>query len=161
VQLAKRAKRVARAVLHNEPDAEDISQEAITVVLENEESIDDPTAYGVTVAYRAYGVTVAYRAAVKLRWRREQEDLMEELPEARQRQRDLAHDIVNRLFVEDLLRSLPPQQAQAIELRHLMDMPVASVAAYLGVTVNTAKTHLSLGLKALRWLRVSDDSSSE
>jgi RNA polymerase sigma factor (sigma-70 family) len=147
IELARKTERVANSVLRNSPDAKEISQETVSVILANERSIDDPL---------AYGGTVAYRAAVRLRRLREREDLVasDELPEPPERQRDFVQEIVNRLFVADLLKSLPPQQAEALELRHLMDMPVAEVAAQLGVTINTAKTHLRLGrLNALRWFR--------
>jgi RNA polymerase sigma-70 factor (ECF subfamily) len=40
------------------------------------------------------------------------------------------------------VRRLPRRQAQAIALRYLLDLPVEAVAAGLGCSVETARTHL-------------------
>jgi RNA polymerase sigma-70 factor (ECF subfamily) len=58
-----------------------------------------------------------------------------------------------RRAVEALLAALdglPVKQRAALVLRYGHDMPVAEVARALGVRRETAKTHLSRGLKALR-----------
>lgn len=48
-----------------------------------------------------------------------------------------------------LVRQLPRRQAQAIALRYVLDLPRAEVAAAMGCTDETAKTHLARGLAAL------------
>ncbi|MBU2664668.1 SigE family RNA polymerase sigma factor [Actinoplanes bogorensis] len=50
------------------------------------------------------------------------------------------------------LRQLPVGERQAITLHHLMDLPVADVAAQTGVPVNTVKTRLARGRRALAGL---------
>ncbi len=47
------------------------------------------------------------------------------------------------------LRQLPPDQRLAIALHHLLDLPVAEVAAETGVPVGTVKARLSRGRTAL------------
>ncbi len=47
------------------------------------------------------------------------------------------------------LRALPRRQRDCVTLRYYYDMPVAEVAATLGLSVNTVKTHLQRGLDTL------------
>ncbi|OJF11362.1 RNA polymerase sigma factor [Couchioplanes caeruleus] len=47
------------------------------------------------------------------------------------------------------LRQLPVAERQVITMHHLMDLPVAEVAAQTGIPVNTVKTRLSRGRRAL------------
>ena len=47
------------------------------------------------------------------------------------------------------LRRLPRAQREAVVLHHLVDLPVADVAAELGVSVGTVKSRLSRGRAAL------------
>lgn len=48
------------------------------------------------------------------------------------------------------LRALPHRQREAVVLRYYLELPVADVAASLGVSVNSTKTHLQRGLRALQ-----------
>jgi len=48
------------------------------------------------------------------------------------------------------LRQLPRRQREAIVLRYLLDFSEAEVAAALGVSQGTVKTHLHRGIAALR-----------
>jgi RNA polymerase sigma-70 factor (ECF subfamily) len=48
-----------------------------------------------------------------------------------------------------LRRRLPARQAQAIALTYVDDLPVERIAAVLGCSVNTVKTHLKRGRAAL------------
>ncbi|MEO7423257.1 MAG: SigE family RNA polymerase sigma factor [Ornithinibacter sp.] len=47
------------------------------------------------------------------------------------------------------LRSLPRRQRDCVTLRYYYDMPVAQIAATLGLSPNTVKTHLHRGLDTL------------
>lgn len=49
----------------------------------------------------------------------------------------------------DLLRRLPDKQRQALVLHHLVDMPVAEVARFVGTSEGTVKSRLSRGRAAL------------
>lgn len=55
----------------------------------------------------------------------------------------------DRLTLVAALRSLPQQQREALALHYLADLPVAEVAATLGVPVGTVKARLSRGRTAL------------
>jgi len=48
------------------------------------------------------------------------------------------------------LQQLPAQQRAAVLLRHWMGLPVAEVAASIGVSQGTVKSHTSRGLATLR-----------
>lgn len=48
------------------------------------------------------------------------------------------------------LQALPAQQRAAVLLRHWLGLPVAEVAAELGVSEGTVKSHTSRGLSTLR-----------
>ena len=152
-KLAKITKRVARHILHDDEEAEEISQETLLLVWRHRDRIDDPP---------SYASTLAYRSAVAFRARRERQDALERRAHPAPPSRDLAQEIVNRHFVEDILKSLPRQQARALTARYLMDMSVDEVAAFLDVSRNSAKTHLRGGLaNARRRFRVNGDSSHE
>ncbi|BEL07115.1 SigE family RNA polymerase sigma factor [Actinoplanes sichuanensis] len=52
--------------------------------------------------------------------------------------------------VRQLLAGLPPQQRAAIALRYLADQPDDQIAAVLGCSAGTVRSHLSRGLATLR-----------
>ncbi|MFG2089459.1 RNA polymerase sigma factor [Spirillospora sp. NPDC048824] len=52
-----------------------------------------------------------------------------------------------------LLARLPGDQRAAVVLRHVTGLPVAEIAAVLGMPVGTVKSHVSRGLARLRDLR--------
>jgi len=47
------------------------------------------------------------------------------------------------------LRELPPRQRDCLVLRYYLELPVPEVAGTLGLSVNSVKTHLQRGLRAL------------
>ena len=51
--------------------------------------------------------------------------------------------------VLDALRDLPRRQRDCVVLRYYLELPVAEIAATLGLSVNSVKTHLQRGLRAL------------
>ena len=62
---------------------------------------------------------------------------------------ETAEERAERAAVVDALRALPRRQRDCVTLRYYYDMPVAQIAATLGLSVNTVKTHLQRGLDAL------------
>ena len=56
----------------------------------------------------------------------------------------------DRLDLQRALRDLPKRQRDVVVLRYVADQPEDAVAAALGVSVGTVKTHASRGLAALR-----------
>jgi RNA polymerase sigma-70 factor (ECF subfamily) len=57
--------------------------------------------------------------------------------------------VLRRTLVQALLR-LPRRQREAVALRYLVDLPEREVAAVLGLSTGTVKTHLHRGLTRLR-----------
>jgi RNA polymerase sigma factor (sigma-70 family) len=57
--------------------------------------------------------------------------------------------VLRRTLVQALLR-LPRRQREAVALRYLVDLPEREVAAVLGLSTGTVKTHLHRGLAGLR-----------
>ena len=60
-----------------------------------------------------------------------------------------AEERAERAAVIDALRTLPRRQRDCVTLRYYYDMPVAEIAATLGLSTNTVKTHLQRGLDTL------------
>ncbi len=91
----------------------------------------------------------ASRLAIS-RWRRARKALR---PPDRTLTRDpLEESGVNHLALVEALQKLPVEQRRAIVLHHLCDMPVADIAAELGVPAGTVKARLSRGRTALAGL---------
>ena len=62
---------------------------------------------------------------------------------------ETAEERAERAAVVAALKALPRRQRDCVTLRYYYDMPVAQIAATLGLSVNTVKTHLQRGLDAL------------
>jgi RNA polymerase sigma factor (sigma-70 family) len=63
---------------------------------------------------------------------------------------EFENDIANRELLRPALLSLPRRQRDAIALRYLADLPMADVARAMGVSPETARTHVERGRQALR-----------
>lgn len=59
-------------------------------------------------------------------------------------------EIVDRELMRSALRKLSERQKEAVVLHYFGDLPVAEVASIMGISNETAKTHLERGLAALR-----------
>jgi RNA polymerase sigma-70 factor (sigma-E family) len=55
----------------------------------------------------------------------------------------------SRTEVVAALRDLPVRQRDCIALRYYLDLPVEEIAATLGISANSVKTHLQRGMRAL------------
>ena len=62
---------------------------------------------------------------------------------------ETAEERAERAAVVLALRALPRRQRDCVTLRYYYDMPIAEIAATLGLSGNTVKTHLQRGLDAL------------
>lgn len=83
----------------------------------------------------------------RARWRRERP--LAELPEDADND-DLAERQALAQTIRAALRGLPPRQRAVVVLRYYADLPEAEVAAILGCSAGTVKTHAHRGLRALR-----------
>jgi RNA polymerase sigma-70 factor (ECF subfamily) len=59
-------------------------------------------------------------------------------------------DVVDRELMRAAMRKLPERQRQAVTLHYFADLPLADVARTMGVSSETAKTHVGRGISALR-----------
>jgi RNA polymerase sigma-70 factor (sigma-E family) len=65
-------------------------------------------------------------------------------------QADPADEYATGALVRSALAGLPRQQRAVLVLRYIEDLPAASVAELLGISVGSVKTHAHRGLRALR-----------
>jgi RNA polymerase sigma factor (sigma-70 family) len=63
-----------------------------------------------------------------------------------------AGDLELRLDLAHAIAGLPRRQREAIALRYFGDLPEVEVAALLGISVGSVKTHIHRGMEALRAL---------
>lgn len=128
------------AITGSRAEAEDVVQEAFVRALGRRHqfaALDNPEAWLRTVAVNL----------TRSQWRRMRRhlsllpDLIPDEPPD-----DLSSD---RVALVAAIRRLPRAQQEAIALHHLADLPVAEVAATLGVPVGTVKARLSRGRATL------------
>lgn len=62
---------------------------------------------------------------------------------------DVAARHESRREVVEALRALPGRQRECLALRYYLELPVDEIAATLGISVNSVKTHLKRGLRAM------------
>jgi RNA polymerase sigma-70 factor (ECF subfamily) len=129
----------ARALMGNDADARDLTQHTAEIALRRGGSLRDPA------AITAWLLTIQAREAFRLRVRlRRWIDIGRvSLPSA-------PGPDPEALAIRVALQALPPRTRLAVVLHHMAGLPVADVALALGVSQNTVKTQLRLGLARLR-----------
>lgn len=135
--------RTAYALTGGQHDAEDLLQNALArTALRWHRIHSDPEHYVRRVMYREF--------VSAWRWRRRRPEVSSaEIPDAAT-PTDIGEDAVARLFVERLLRDLPPRQRAVVVLRYLEDMSEAEVAALLDCAPGTVASQASRALAKLR-----------
>ena len=126
-------------LLRHRADAEDAAAEALARTAERWARVAD-------LPYRdAWVQRVAANVAIdQLRRRRH-------APEpAAEAVLDPTDPLVGRLEVTALLRGLPARQREVLVLRYVLDLSIEEVAAALGLSTNSVKTHTSRAIAALR-----------
>ncbi|MEM7156488.1 MAG: RNA polymerase sigma factor [Myxococcota bacterium] len=141
---------VARAILHNPADVDDAVQVALMRVLEGL-----PTYRGDSSLVR-WSRRVAAHACLRLREQNQRRlrvvELSAEVPAAPEPAPvpSLGEGLPREL--EEYLGSLSEPQREALVLRHVLDHSVAEVAQLVGAPVDTVKSRLLYGRRALRAL---------
>jgi RNA polymerase sigma-70 factor (ECF subfamily) len=142
--------RVARAVLGDTADAEDVAQNAFVSAWRSRHTFDP--ARGSLLAWL---LTITHRKAVDmLRTRRRQTELADALhaagatPEYRDGTRPEL--VVDRLVVLDELASLPAEQQRVLVLAFYEDKTHQQIATETGLPLGTVKSHLRRGMARLR-----------
>ncbi|WP_307835869.1 RNA polymerase sigma factor [Phycicoccus sonneratiae] len=136
--------RLARFYVDDRTAAEDLVQEAFIRFARTRGRLRDPER---APAYlRSIVVNLARdhnrRGLVSLRHR---PPAVPDAPSAA----ETAEERAERAQVIAALRTLPRRQRDCVTLRYFHDLGVAEIAATLGVSANTVKTHLQRGLDAL------------
>ena len=142
-RLFPRAERLARRILGDETAAEDVAAEALARLCLHWSRLRD-------VEYiDGWVLRVAANAAIDLTRKRAYRATIVDV----QSDDDA---VALRLALTAALRHLARRQREVIALRYLSDLSEAEVAATLGITAGSVKTHTSRGLAALR-ARLGDD----
>jgi RNA polymerase sigma-70 factor (sigma-E family) len=136
-ELYRAAYRVAFRLLGDRTEAEDVAQEALARTYVRWRTVEPYAA--------AWACRVATNVAID-RTRRTKRLSGDDVPE-RGASDAFAED---RLDLQRALGDLPKRQREVVVLRYVADQPEDAVAAALGVSVGTVKTHASRGLTALR-----------
>jgi len=142
-ELHQAAYRAAYRLLGNREGASDVAQEACARALDRWRSVGG----------RSYTVAWVVRVATNLsigEWRkRQRRDKVDP--------RDLVHDafrpehpVGDRVDLHRALATLSKRQRETVVLRYVADLSEGDVAAALGCSVGSVKTHASRGLAALR-----------
>lgn len=139
--------RLARLFVDDREAAEDLVQEAFIRLARNAARINDPAR------------TTAYLRSIVLNLARDHNrrglvSLRHQLP--RGREIDVGQSIDDELVrdesqraVLDAVQSLPRRQRDCVTLRYYVELGIAEIAATLGVSENSVKTHLQRGLANL------------
>ncbi len=129
----------ARALMSQEADARDLTQHTAEIALRRGGTLRDPA------AITAWLLTIQAREAFRLRVR-----LRRWVAIGRVSLPSVPGPDPEALAIRTALQSLPPRMRVAVVLHHMAGLPVADVALALGVSQNTVKTQLRLGLARLR-----------
>jgi RNA polymerase sigma-70 factor (sigma-E family) len=137
VDLFPIAQRVARRLLGNDMAAEDAAAEALARAFSRWSTVRD-------LPYRdAWVLRVVTNIAI---------DVVRRHPAVTfvPGNVDTEDATATRVALVAALRALPVRQREAVVLRYLNDCTEAQVAAALGISVGTVKTHLKRGLASMR-----------
>ena len=144
-ELRQRCLAVASRFLRVREDAEDVAQEAALRVIRarsNGSAVHDEAAFGTRVTARLAIDRVralAHRRATRL----EAATHVEAPPPA-----EAMPDEVARLYAA--IAKLPPKQSAVVTLRKLCEMDYADIAALMGISQESCRSHCRLGLQRLR-----------
>lgn len=137
LHLLEVAYRAAYRLVGTTQDAEDIAQTAV---------VDAVTRWNRVASYaEAWTARVAINAAIgQLRRRRRRHHA------ATPTGSPVAETVALRLDLSKALSGLPRRQREAVALRYVADLSLASVAAAMGISEGAVKTHVHRGIAAVR-----------
>jgi RNA polymerase sigma-70 factor (ECF subfamily) len=140
VALAPVLLAAARYLMRSEADAADLVQATLEIAVRHRSQLRDPS------RLRAWLLAIETREAFRLRRRLRSlvslDGAVLEVPVGGPSDEDVA--------VRLAVAKLPDRQRAAVVLHHMAGLPVAQTADAMGVSENTVKTLLRLGLARLR-----------
>jgi RNA polymerase sigma-70 factor, ECF subfamily len=149
-RCARRGYSIAYRLLRDRAEAEDAVQEALARACESWSRLRDPAA--LDAWFQRVLTNLCLRALRRRRltgwWRGKDDDVLDEAPAVPVTPAPLAGLDAGRLLAA--VDRLPPMQKSVVVLRYGEDMPIADIAAALGVGTETVKTHLGRAMERLR-----------
>lgn len=139
-----RVRRAATRVVGHGAEADDVTSEAYARALVRWAHVRDLPHRDAWVIRVASNLAIDH---VRTRSRRERILLLQRAAESVP---DTTDASAERIALAVALGGLPRRQREVITLRYLVGLPEAEVAAALGVSANTVKTHLSRAVATLR-----------
>jgi len=128
----------------NRADAADATQEALMAIVRGLPRYDGRARFG-TWAYR-----VAVNACIdELRKRRRRPEPMQDAADRERPTPSGADAVVDRMVIDDALRTLRPEFRAAVVLRDLCGLEYAEIAEVLDVPIGTVRSRLARGRGAL------------
>jgi RNA polymerase sigma-70 factor (sigma-E family) len=137
--------RMAVLLTGHRQEAEDLVQASLVKLYRAWPQLDTSTGPD---AYLRRIIVNTRRSWWRAHWR--QETPVAEIPDTTPADGDPADQIALGAQVRQALARLPRQQRAVLVLRYCEDLPEAEVAALLGCSPGTVKTHARRGLRALR-----------
>lgn len=156
-ELLPRTRNVVRFLLRGDTEVDDFAQNALIEVLRSLPSFRGESTF--TTWADRITVRTTLRQLGRRQREREQRSLAE--PELRSLHGSVEEDTdyAARRRLAVVLDTLPDAQRQALVLHHVVGMSVPELAEEIGVSFDTAKSRLRLGMERLRkhYLRPRDD----
>jgi RNA polymerase sigma-70 factor (ECF subfamily) len=143
------AYRVARGVLRNTADAEDVAQEALLRAYRNFDRLRDRN------RFRGWLVRIAFRLAIdrlRSRKRREERDTLWSQPEHRlpaATAEDLAASSEFQVHLDNALAELPEKLRLVLLLAAMEGHTIEEIAALVGISIGTVKSRIFYARKQL------------
>jgi len=131
----------ARALMRSENEARDLVQSTLEIATRKAGDLRDPA------AVRSWLLTIQVREALRLR--RRLGHLVRLTPEIAEMPMSPGPDS-DVIALRAALPKLPPRARAAVVLHYLAGLPVSEVARAMGISENTTKGHLKVGLARLR-----------
>jgi RNA polymerase sigma-70 factor (ECF subfamily) len=148
-ELLPRARNVVRFLLRGDAEVDDFAQNALIQVLRSLPSFRGESSL-TTWADRITVRTVLRQLGRRQREREQRVRLEPELRITHASTPPEGDDYAARRRLAQVMDGLPDAQRQALVLHHVVGMSVPELAAELGVSFDTAKSRLRLGMERLR-----------
>lgn len=146
--LLPRVRNVARALLGADNEVDDVAQAVLLQVLRGLETFRGEGSLAAWVD--RITIRVAISASRRAALRREREQVAAAGVELIESPAAAGDDYVYKRQVAELLDAVPDEQRQALVLHHVLGLSVPEVASEQGVSIETVRSRLRLGMGRMR-----------